>query len=68
MNQSQIEQHVGIDVDVAKFMMYSKTVQAKNAMNLLSIAVNRPESAVLAMLSEAVVECKKEMSRSNQNV
>ena len=65
MNQSQIEQHVGIDADVAKFMMYSNTDQAKNAMNLLSMAVKLPESGVLGLLTEAVKECKIEMAEGS---
>lgn len=61
MNQYQIEQYVGIDNETAIYMMKKETSAAKNAMSLLKMCVDFFESGSLALLQEAVNECKKEI-------
>ena len=64
MNQRQIEQAVGIDKQVAEYMMRSNTPQANSAMSLLKLAVDAPEKVSIALLQEAVKDCKEDINRN----
>lgn len=63
MTQFQIENHVGIDKDVAAFMMRSESSCAKTAMDLLRLAVSHADRPTLALLQAAVDDCKKAMAK-----
>lgn len=68
MNQAQIEKHVGINLAVGNYVMSAGTTKAKNVIDLLRMAVSLPESCSLALLEEAVRECKEEMIQSGRSV
>lgn len=63
MNQYQIEQLAGIkSPELAKHIMEQKTVSAKNAMSLLVMQCQSFDRCGMALLQEAVKDCKKELS------
>lgn len=61
MNQRAIEDAVGIDAAVAKYMMQSGTTTAKVAMNLLQSQTNFYDPNGFALLKDAVKSCRAEM-------
>lgn len=65
MRQEQIEKYAGINEEAASYMMKSATIQARNAMGLLSMAVSLPDACTITLLKEAVNDCKKDMKNEN---
>lgn len=59
--QCMIENKAGINKEVANYMMTAGTQQAKNAMSLLKMAVDRYEECAMTLLTEAVKDCVKDM-------
>lgn len=68
MNQAQIEKYAGINIAIASYVMTVKTPKTKNVINQLRLAVNFPENCSLALLEEAVRECREEMIKSGRSV
>lgn len=65
-NQYQIEQMAGItSVDVAQHIMKGETPSAKNAMSLLKMQCSCYEDSGMALLKEAVLDCKREVEKAN---
>lgn len=62
MNQKSIEVAAGIDWDVATHMMGQQTPAARSAMNLLKMCVDFYEPCAMALLKQAVIDCKKEIN------
>ena len=65
MTQGQIEQMAGIDQAVADHMMAKKTAAARSAMALLSIQCQGFDPGGMAMLQQAVKECRKELGEDS---
>lgn len=64
-SQYQIEQMAGItSIDVAKHIMDNKTSSAKNAMSLLVMQCKSYVPNGMALLQEAVKECRKEINHA----
>lgn len=62
--QYQIEQLAGItDKEIAQYIMKQETPSAKNAMSMLVMQSRCYEKGGMALLQEAVKDCKKEMER-----
>lgn len=63
-SQYQIEQRAGItDMEIAKYLMDSKTNAARNAIGLLQMMCSYYEENGFALLQEAVKECRREMAK-----
>lgn len=67
MNQFQIEKSVGIDLPLGTYINTAKTPKCKQVVDLLTMAVALPDSACMALLEEAVKECKSEMNSKGDN-
>ena len=67
MNQRSIENAVGIDDDVAKYMMEQKTDSARNAMSLLQMQTNSYDPCGFELLKASVRDCKKETKQAAQS-
>lgn len=62
--QAAIEREAGIDQTVADFMMTSDDPRAKQAIDLLRMAVDRYEAGVAALLKCAVAECRSALTKA----
>lgn len=62
MNQFQVEQMAGIKTpELAKHIMGQSTPSAKSAMSLLVMQCNSFDRCGMALLQEAVLDCKREI-------
>lgn len=66
--QAAIEQKAGINQEVAIYIMRANTEKSKHVMNLLKMVVDHYDEPSMALLEEAVKECKQEMESRKQVV
>ena len=65
--QAAIEKEAGITNQIAQYMMNSGTIQAKRAMSILRMAVDHYDTPTMALLVEAVKDCKNDLESFNRS-
>lgn len=69
-SQAAIERKAGIandDIEFAKYISTAKTDCSNNVIALLRMQVNFYEEAGMALLQEAVKDCRKEFEEAQRN-